>query len=185
MCRAYGSSLSQLSSVDCDSDWHSCWKQVIYHSGNHYILPGGSIGRRYVDILAEEVTHFAGGHYPSERILVFGSVILQRDRMVRKGADVRRLLERRLELWQQNQFDLLVQEAGRCDWGLCRTSHSVVDEESVIRVFTRLMLHGRVRAAVRWVTERIKGIVLSPSDTVEGSTPVMDVLHQNYDYDYD
>ena len=45
MCRAYGSSLSQLSSVDCDSDWHSCWKQVIYHSGNHYILPGGSIGR--------------------------------------------------------------------------------------------------------------------------------------------
>ena len=45
MCRAYGSSLSQLSSVNCDSDWHSRWKQVIYHSGNHYILPGGSIGR--------------------------------------------------------------------------------------------------------------------------------------------
>ena len=57
MCRAYGCSLSQLPGVDHDSDWCSCWKQVIYHSGNHYILPGGPIGRRYVDLLAEEVTH--------------------------------------------------------------------------------------------------------------------------------
>ena len=35
--------------------------------------------------------------------------------MVRKDADVRRLLEKRLGLWQQNQFDLLDQEAERCD----------------------------------------------------------------------
>ena len=81
--------------------------------------------------------------------------------MVRKSADVRRHLERHLGLWQQNQFDLLVQEAERCDRGLLRTGHSVVDEESIIHVFTRLMLHGRVRAAVRWETERTKGIVLT------------------------
>ena len=107
--------MSLLSSVGQDSDWRSRWRQVVYHSGNHYILPGGSIGRQYVDILAEEVTYLAGGHYPSERVLVFSSVILQRDLMVRKGADVCRLLERRFELWQQNNFDLLVQEAERCD----------------------------------------------------------------------
>ena len=100
--------------------------------------------------------------------------------MVRKSADVRRHLERHLGLWQQNQFDLLVQEAERCDRGLRKNSHFVVDEESVIHVFTRPMLCGRVRAAVHWATERTKVIVLSPSDTVEGSTTVIDVLHQKH-----
>ena len=180
MCRAYGCSLSQLSGVDHDFDWRSRWKQVIYHSGNHYILPGGPIGRRYVDLLAEEVTHLAGGHFPPERVLVFSSVILQRDRMVRKGADIHRLLERRIELWRQNNFDLLVQEAERCDKALCRTRHSAVDEDSIIRVFTRLMLRGKVKSAVRWATERTRGIVLSPSDMLDGSTTVMDALRQKH-----
>ena len=44
VCKAYGSSLSQLSSVGQDSDWRSHWRQVVYHLGNHYILPSGSIG---------------------------------------------------------------------------------------------------------------------------------------------
>ena len=69
MCKAYRSSLSQPVSGDYDSAWCSRWRQVIYHSGNHYVLPGGSIGQHYVDILAEELTHLAEGHYPSELFL--------------------------------------------------------------------------------------------------------------------
>ena len=44
MRRAYGCFPSQLPSVDLDSDWRSRWKQVIYHSGSHYILPSGPVG---------------------------------------------------------------------------------------------------------------------------------------------
>ena len=58
------------------------------------------------------------GNFPSERVLVFSSVMLQRDRMVRKGADIRRLLDRRIGQWRDGHFDLLVQEADRCDGGL-------------------------------------------------------------------
>ena len=47
-------------------------------------------------------------------------------------------------------------------------------------MFIRLMLRGKVRAAVRWATERTKGAVLSPSDIIEGSIAVMDVLHQKH-----
>jgi len=46
-------------------------------------------------------------------------------------------------------------------------------------VFTKLMLHGRVKAAVRWATERAGGCVLNPNDIIDGSTngnTVFDIL---------
>jgi len=180
--RAYGSTLVQPDGGGSESTWCSWWKQVIYHSGNHYVLPGRSTGRQYVDVLANEVNYLACGTYPSERILVFSSVILQHDRMVRKGADVCRLLGKCLCLWQQENFDLLIQEANRCDQVLRQTRHSVVDDESVIHVFTKLMLLGKVKAAVRWATDRMRGVVLSPLDLINGSdaTTVMDVLRQKH-----
>ena len=44
------------------------------------------------------------------------------------------------------------------------------------------MLHGKVKAAVGWVTEQSRGVVLSPDYTVDDSsgTMVMDVLHQKH-----
>ena len=108
MYKAYGANLINSADGDGDSIWCARWGQLVQHSGNHYILPGGSTGRKFVDVLAEEVSHLAVGNYPSERVLAFSSVVLQRDRMVRKGADVRRLLKRRISLWKQEKFDLLI-----------------------------------------------------------------------------
>ena len=117
MRKAYGATL--IPSKSCSSTpWYQRWKSVVYHSGNHYVLPGGPTGRRFVDLLTEEIQHLAVGNFPSERVLVFSSVMLQRDRMVHKGADIRRLLDWRIGQWRDGHFDLLVQEAVRCDSGL-------------------------------------------------------------------
>ena len=53
-----------------------------------------------------------------KRVLVFSSVMLQSDRMVHKGADICRLLDRHVDQWHDGHFDLLVQEADCCDSGL-------------------------------------------------------------------
>ena len=82
-----------------------------------------------------------------------GSVILQRDKSVKKGADIRRLLERRITLWQQDNFDLLLQEAERCDKTFRRTRNRVPNQDAVVRVFSRLVLQGKLKTAVRWATE--------------------------------
>ena len=37
---------------------------------------------------------------------------------MRKGCDIRRLLERRMNLWRDEQFDVLLQEAVCCDHSL-------------------------------------------------------------------
>ena len=168
-----------------NTDWCQRWEKVIHHSGNHYILPGGAVGCHYVALLFEEVQHFAVGNYPSERVLVFSAVILQCDRMVRKGGDVCRLIERRLSQWRDGKFDLLLQEAKRCDSGL-RSSHGrAVKDTDIVHVFSRLILRGKLRAAVHWATERASGKVLLPTtvvnpDTADGPLTVMDVLHQKH-----
>ena len=158
---AYGSTLS--SSTTSNNEWYPRWKTISQLSGNHYFLPKGQCGRRYIALLTEEIDFLSRGVYPSERIIVLCSVILERDKFVRSTCDIVRNLNRRMELWSKNNFDLLVQEACRCDSSLqSRRRHS----EHTERVFTRLMLLGKTRAAMRWLTERSKGRTLFPSDTI-------------------
>ena len=68
-------------------------------NGRHCVLPGGLVGQHFVDILTAELNNLAQGYYPAERCQVFGSVTLQRDRMIKKGSDICCLLEKRLNLW--------------------------------------------------------------------------------------
>ena len=165
-----------------DSAWCQRWSVIVQHLGQHYSLPGGSIGKKYIDLLCDELQHLSLGTYHSECVLVFCPVMLQRDRFVRKGCDICRLLERRMKLWHDEQYDVLLQEAVCCDQSL-RYSHQSPSskdfKEHLVKVFTRLMLEGNVRAAVRWLTERSGSPVLKPSDsvTINGSTmTVLDVL---------
>jgi len=65
-------------------------------------------------------------------------------------------------------YDVLLQEAVHCDRSLrnsYRQPSSKDSHEHLIKVFTRLMLEGNVRAAVCWLTEHSGGGVLKPSDS--------------------
>ena len=110
--------------------------------------------------------------------MVFSAVILQRDQSVHKGADIRRLLDRRLTLWKDESFDVLIQEAERCDRSLRNSYHtsSRRTDDHLVKVFTKLMLQGNVRAAVRWITERAGGGVLKSSDSTTVNHTVMSVV---------
>ena len=81
-------------------------------------------------------------------------------------ADIRRVLEKRMNLWEKNEYELLLQEAVRCDKSMRNTGRST-KKNDVVKVFTRLMLQGKLKAAVRWISEMSRGGVLSPSTMVE------------------
>ena len=86
------------------------------------------------------------GNYPTDRLVVFSAFMLQRDKMIKKTNDIRRVLERRLKLWKEQQFDVLMQEVVRCDKALKALD---CDKDHITNVFTRLMLVGKVKAAIR------------------------------------
>lgn len=149
---AYGSSLVLPEHQEDESDWISRWITVTRFTGSHYNLPRGSCGRRFITMLIEEIQLLVNGSFPSKRLIIFSSVILQRERSVSKTRDIIRSLNRRLDMWRDEKFDLLVQEASRCDRAYNIKRRRPNHPDHVERVFTRLMLHGKVRAAMRWLT---------------------------------
>ena len=176
----FGSSMVKSDALDRSCVWCARWLKVVRLYGRVYAIPGGAIGKKYVGLLSEEVMHVAVGNYPSDRLIVFSAVMLQREKSVRKGKDIRRVLERRMDLWKRSEYDLLLQEAIRCDQSLKSLQKQDFDSDHVVKIFTRLMLQGKVNSAVRWLSEKARGGVLNPNDLLsEDSTElVLDVLRK-------
>ena len=150
--------------------WCRRWAWVVHFKSQQYNLPGGAIGREFVSQLPDEISRLATGEEKSEWFVVFMVVMLQRDAMVKMGADVRHLVKRRMAAWRESRIDELIQDAERCPQQLPRPQQGKQDDEHMIRVFTRLMLRGQVRSAFRWMTNRASsGGTLDPSELVHQS----------------
>ena len=167
-----------------DSDIRKLWWKTVELRGKQYELPNGNVGKRFVNILAEEIERCTAGRQPSEREFVFTALILQRDRMVRKAKDIRPLLSRRMDLWEAGRLPELLSEAQRCDKQLSQ-SLSPMTPEQLERTFNRLMLEGRIRSAVRLLTERGAGGTLDPETEAQGKhgplgKSVLDVLQEKH-----
>lgn len=63
---------------------------------------------------------------------------------------------------------VLIQEAVSCDKS--PVSKDRITESYMSFVFTRLMLQGKVKSAVRWLSDYARGSVLLPMDCVPCST---------------
>lgn len=72
--------------------------------------------------------------------------------MIKNGANVIRLLKRRIGLWDNALFDELLQKAVRCGRQV-KISYNKLDDEQRVRILTRLVLQGKLREATRWITD--------------------------------
>ena len=97
---------------------------------------------------AMNLNHLIRDSFPSERIIIFSSVILRYDRSVRHLRDIKHVLERRMDLWSDNNIDLLIQEAVYCDHTIKGPLQSM-NEEYTNKIFTHLKLQGKIRPAMR------------------------------------
>ena len=64
--------------------WIDRWKEIVQLQGKQFNLPGGALGRRYVDTVTKEVLYLSTGNFPAERLIVFCAVTLQRDRLIKR-----------------------------------------------------------------------------------------------------
>ena len=91
--------------------------------------------------------------------------------MVRKGQNIRQVSARQQSMWSNADYDLLLQEAIKCDKSLKHKCKYGDDKSHLVSLFTKLMLHGKVRAAVRWLSQHSKGCVFLPSNQTEIQSP--------------
>ena len=188
MMRAFGAILCPITILDISANDRVRWWHAIAHlKGRLCHVPGGSVGRKYVDLLTIETSQLAAGNYPSERPMVFSAIIFQHNCMIRKGKDIKKVLERHLTMWTNDEFNYLAEKAVKCDKSI-RAQTPRADDNHLITVFTKLMLQGKVRAAVWWLSEQSKGKVLSSHCTVKvkdqnvssSTMSVLDALKQKH-----
>ncbi|BES98429.1 Hypothetical protein NTJ_11244 [Nesidiocoris tenuis] len=100
--------------------------------------------------------------------------------MVRQAKDIRLLLERRLQMWNDEQYEALLQEALMLDRKLAHRRQTSMNKEHVVQVFHRLMLRGKVREAVRWLTESGNSSVLAPYSRTNSGKTVFEELREKH-----
>ena len=153
----YGEPILNESEQPRTDPWYARWEKTVRLSFRRYHLPNGNVGRKFVETLAKEIDLVAEKKTNSERLIVYQVLILQREALVSKSADVRRLIGKRLEMWEDGLYDALMHDAERCDRTFGHGNNARRQEQECAhteRIFHRLMIEGKVRSTVRWITER-------------------------------
>lgn len=114
MIEAYGVPLLNSDGRTRDDLWGKIWERVTKLRGKLYSLPGGAIAKEFINVYDGEVSSFAEGLKTSESFVCFPSLIMQKDKNVKKTCEIRKLLKRRLQMWKDGLFLELIREAEQC-----------------------------------------------------------------------
>ena len=153
MTQAFGVPLLNTEGKWKNDQWEQIWKRVVALRGKLYSLPGGAVGRKFVSCFSAEIIALGKGQATSEISICFPPLILQRDENITKMADIRRLISRRLQLWNEGKYNELISEAEICNKKLPNSQIKMTDDKA-LSIFTRLFLSGKIREAVRFIIER-------------------------------
>ena len=113
-------------------------------------------------------------------------LLLQKPRGTFRPKDFAVILDRRLAQWKRGEIDALVREGRVLQNELrnTRTRKSDMQDEHVPRIFNRLMLQGKVKAALRWIMEtssfKSKGVLPLTSTVDSSGHTVFQVLQEKH-----
>ena len=80
-----------------DDVWQKRWKSLASLPRIHYHIPSGKVGRRYVTMLSTELEGIVSRKWNSERFIVFQMVVLQKSKLVKTAADIKRCVTTRMD----------------------------------------------------------------------------------------
>ena len=164
MIEAFGMPLLNSEGKERTELFELIWLRVAKLRGKQYRLPGGACGIKFTRMYSEMWQDFADEKVRSDKPICFPPLILQRTRNIKKTADIRRLLEKRMKLWEDSNFQELLEEVELCDKKLPRSYGNITDEQAV-KIFSQLILIRKKREAAKFITERGEvSTVLQPTD---------------------
>ena len=161
---------------------HTQWfDRVVAHPHKLYFPPRCKVGKKFISLFAGLLRGVIDRRWNSEYPMVFAACILRRNPGTFKAAQIKKRISQRLELWEDGREEALVcqiETAARMSAGGGREPST---EEKTARSFNSTVLDGNLRAAVRRLTAREGGGVMSPSDRcTKTGEKVLDVLQSKH-----
>ena len=168
-------------SIADDKLWQAYWREIVPLLPQHYDVPAGRVGRIFIDALAKELEGVEGGRWNSKRFTVFQAVVLQRTADICRARGIQQPVKRRIIDWHADQYRMIIEDTTRTIHAMVSKVARRMSEEAISKTFTSLVLKGKIRTAVRFVTLRGAGGVLSPDNIdAKSGQPVVDVLLEKH-----
>ena len=97
--------------------------------------------------------------------MLLPAMILQKPSAKSKAKDHMKAVERRLQMWRNGEVDLLLEEIRFIQKKFCSSSKPR-DMEEISKVFAKLILQGKLTAALKFLDKETNAGVLSLSEDV-------------------
>jgi hypothetical protein len=174
---AFARPMNRSENTEMQTDEQRLWKRCVMLDGQQYFPSGrGQVAKSIIGLLTEQVTALARREQSSEWIIIFQVTMLQRCKGVTQAADITRLLQRRIDMWRNKEYEALVQEAEKCNKELRAVARAKqgksMDKDQIASIFAKMVFEGKIREATRFIMDQVTGGVLEVTDeiTVKGKT---------------
>ena len=161
-----------------------CYKEIVHWRRNLVKVPSGKVGTSFV----QEVAHIFRAYAESSALdgialkaaMILPALLLQKSHSQSRTKEHVKHLERRLGLWKDGNLDSLLDEGKTIQSHLSREGNSRnAPTEQIFRKFSKLMMEGKVRAALRLIADDNTGRPLHIDTIIDPSAPsesVHDIL---------
>lgn len=138
---------------------------VITWKRNLFKIPTDKTGKSFVEEMTTILKYYTNRtnleSVSLKALMVIGPLLLQKPGKNSKNNEHIALLKARLEKWRTGRIKDLIAEGKAIQKRLERSKHNPIEHK---KIFTRLMLQGKVGAALKWIAENRSGLIpITPS----------------------
>ena len=149
------------------------YDEIVHWKRNLFKTPSGKAGRMFVQEQARLFTAYAESSALENILLkaemVMPTLLLQKPHQRSKPKELRTHLERRLNLWSQRSLEDLMNEARTIQKNSTRMHRKGQQPQDTARRFAKLMMQGKVKAALRLIGNEGNGGPLQLNGRVDPS----------------
>ena len=122
------------------------------------------LGRCFVRALNDDLHGLRDRQLKLEQFIIFQTVILKCVQHVTASHTIRRRVEKRINAWEVGQHGMIVYEMLHTCTLYLTTALREESEEHRAKTYHSLVLLGKIKTTVHWITEREMGSVLHPEE---------------------
>ena len=164
----------------------AAYSQIVHCKSNLFKVPSGSTGKKIV----AELSHLFEAYSTESNLesvaltaaMTLPALMLQKPHAKSKVQEHTACLKRRMSLWEKGNIDELIKEGRAIQRSLLSSRFpKIVDDAKVARKFSKLMMEGKVRAALKLLNNGTQSAPLMLDDVVEEcGKSVRDILKDKH-----
>ena len=163
------------------------YEEVVHWKKNIFKIPSGNAGKAFVNELVRLLRAYSDDSAMEgialKAVMTMPALLLQKPHTRSRAKEHTTHLDRRLHLWRAGKIHELIHEGRTIQQNLSRNHHrGRKPTEQIARIFAKLMMEGKVKAALRLINEDSNGTPLKLDSKISPSSnkTVHDILKDKH-----